>query len=34
VTELIRDFGYKPSTTIERGVANFVEWYREYYGDA
>jgi UDP-glucuronate 4-epimerase len=32
VTELIRDFGYKPSTTVENGVAKFVEWYRQYYG--
>jgi UDP-glucuronate 4-epimerase len=34
VTELIRDFGYKPSTTVENGVAKFVEWYRQYYGVA
>ena len=34
VTELIRDFQYKPSTTIESGVANFVAWYRQYYGEA
>jgi UDP-glucuronate 4-epimerase len=32
VTELIRDFGYKPSTTVEQGVAKFVQWYRQYYG--
>jgi UDP-glucuronate 4-epimerase len=24
--------GYRPDTTIEEGVARFVEWYREYYG--
>lgn len=31
VSELIRDIGYQPSTPIERGVRNFVEWIREYY---
>jgi len=25
--------GFKPSTTIERGIIGFVEWYREYYGN-
>ena len=24
--------GYRPSTTIEAGIARFVAWYREYYG--
>jgi UDP-glucuronate 4-epimerase len=32
VTELARDFGYKPSTPVEEGVKRFVSWYREYYG--
>ncbi len=31
VDELISDVGYKPSTTVEEGVRNFVEWFREYY---
>ena len=31
VSELIRDMDYKPSTPIEVGVANFVDWYRRYY---
>ncbi|MFK7886953.1 MAG: NAD-dependent epimerase [Gammaproteobacteria bacterium] len=31
VSELMADVGYKPETTIETGVARFVEWYREYY---
>jgi len=30
-TELERDFGFKPTTTVEVGVRNFVKWYREYY---
>jgi UDP-glucuronate 4-epimerase len=32
VSALRRDVGYVPDTTIENGVARFVEWYREYYG--
>ncbi|MCB1661416.1 MAG: NAD-dependent epimerase [Pseudomonadales bacterium] len=31
VDALVQDVGYKPSTPIEQGIANFVEWYREYY---
>jgi UDP-glucuronate 4-epimerase len=31
ITELVEEFGYKPETPIEQGVANFVSWYREYY---
>jgi len=27
----IEEFHYKPSTTIEYGVAKFVDWYREYF---
>lgn len=34
VRELIEDVGYKPSTPIEVGVRNFVDWYRAYYGGA
>jgi UDP-glucuronate 4-epimerase len=26
------DFGYRPMVGIEDGLANFVKWYREYYG--
>ena len=32
VEALERDTGYRPSTTVETGVARFVEWYRGYYG--
>jgi UDP-glucuronate 4-epimerase len=32
VSALRRDVGYAPDTTIENGVARFVQWYREYYG--
>jgi UDP-glucuronate 4-epimerase len=32
VGELVADVGYQPDTPVEVGVANFVEWYRGYYG--
>ena len=31
VSDLVLDFGYKPSTSLANGVANFVYWYKEYY---
>ena len=31
VDDLVRDFDYKPNTTLEYGVGQFVDWYREYY---
>ncbi|MDX9715157.1 MAG: NAD-dependent epimerase [Dissulfurispiraceae bacterium] len=31
VHDLTKDVGFKPATTIETGIKNFVEWYREYY---
>ena len=31
VDDLIKDVDYKPSTSVEEGIANFVEWYREFY---
>jgi UDP-glucuronate 4-epimerase len=30
VTELVRDFEFKPSTTIEVGLERFAEWFLEY----
>ena len=32
VDDLVREVGFKPATTIEDGLAEFVEWYRAYYG--
>jgi UDP-glucuronate 4-epimerase len=32
VSDLARDFGYRPQTLVEEGVARFVAWYRDYYG--
>lgn len=31
VDDLVRDMNYKPSTTIEDGIKQFVKWYKEYY---
>ena len=31
VDELVKDFNYKPGTTIEDGIARFVDWYKSYY---
>lgn len=31
VEPLVRDFGYRPQTTIETGIARFVEWYKDYF---
>lgn len=31
VEALVSDVGYKPSTTIEEGIENFVAWYKKYY---
>src|SRR5690606_28490404 len=34
VSALVEDIGYRPSTPIEVGIANFVSWYKDYYGTA
>ena len=31
VDDLMRDVGFKPETTIEQGIENFIRWYRDYY---
>ena len=31
VSELMNDYNYKPSTSIEEGIKEFVNWYKEYY---
>lgn len=31
VTDLVNDVGYKPDTTVEQGIAKFVEWYLGFY---
>ena len=32
VHELMEDFGFQPSTTIEEGLKKFADWFMEYYG--
>ena len=32
VSELERDFGFKPKTTLREGLRKFATWYKEYYG--
>lgn len=31
VEGLVKDVGYKPDTSVEVGIANFVKWYQDYY---
>ncbi|MCQ8849398.1 NAD-dependent epimerase [Alteromonas stellipolaris] len=31
VSSLVNDTGYKPSTSIDVGVKNFVDWYKDFY---
>lgn len=31
VDDLVRDFGFKPSTSLEEGLSKFAKWYREFY---
>lgn len=33
VSDLERDIGFKPSTSIEDGLRRFVDWYTGYYGE-
>ena len=33
VSELMKDYGFKPSTTIEEGLSRFAEWFLSYYGE-
>lgn len=32
VSELVKDFDFKPDTSIEEGLGRFAEWYKSYYG--
>jgi len=31
VSELIKDTGYKPQTSLEEGISEFIDWYKEFY---
>ncbi len=33
IEDLSNDVGFRPSTSIEEGVKQFVAWYKEYYGE-
>ena len=30
VADLVQQFSYRPATSIDQGIANFVNWYRGY----
>jgi UDP-glucuronate 4-epimerase len=32
ISAIQRDLGFEPTTTIEQGIPNFVDWYRRYHG--
>ena len=32
VSDLIRDFGFKPDTSVQEGLDKFAVWYKEFYG--
>jgi len=31
IDDLIKDVGFKPSTSIEEGIEKFIAWYKDYY---
>ena len=31
VTDLVKEFDYKPNTSVKDGIANFAKWFTEYY---
>jgi UDP-glucuronate 4-epimerase len=31
VSSLMRDFNYKPSTSLDEGIKAFVVWYQDFY---
>ncbi|WP_066705814.1 NAD-dependent epimerase [Curvibacter delicatus] len=31
IVDLVEQFAYKPSTTVEEGIGRFVSWYRDYF---
>lgn len=32
VDDLVKDFNFKPNTSLEEGLSRFAKWYKEYYG--
>ncbi len=33
ISESQKDLGFQPTTSIEAGLSNFIEWYKSYYGN-
>jgi UDP-glucuronate 4-epimerase len=31
VNDLVQNLDYKPSTPVQKGIDNFVAWYREFF---
>ena len=31
VDDLVKEFNYKPSMSVNQGVSNFIEWYKKYH---
>lgn len=31
ISELIKDYDYKPVMAVNQGIANFIDWFKEYY---
>jgi UDP-glucuronate 4-epimerase len=31
VSDLVRDFGYKPTTKVQDGIREFIKWYKKFY---
>lgn len=34
IDDLIKDFNFKPNTSLRKGLRAFAKWYKEYYNDA
>ncbi len=32
VSDLVEDLGYKPATSVQKGINEFVDWYKQFYG--
>lgn len=33
VSDLVKEFDYKPKVSVNEGVSNFIDWYLKFYGD-
>ena len=31
VDDLVTEFKYKPTTSVQEGIKNFANWYKDYY---